>query len=128
VGRNDAGRTLTQAVGGQPIAFDRPRGGAVTVLGYPAAPPFTGERLTYCAGALRQDTVGLSSDQGLRCDMTPGSSGGPWLAGFDPVLGRGTLVSVTSFMYTAHTGYLWGPYLGATARSLFTAVSTTTTA
>jgi V8-like Glu-specific endopeptidase len=128
VGPNSAGRTLVQAVGGQAIAFNRPRGGPVTVLGYPAAAPFTGERLTYCAGRLQQDTIALSPDQGLRCDMTPGSSGGPWLAGFDPVLGRGTLVSVTSFIYTAHAGYLWGPYLAGTAQSLYAAVSSTTAA
>ncbi len=128
VGHDGAGRTLTQAVGGQPIAFHRPRGGAVTVLGYPAAAPYTGERLTYCAGPLRQDSIGLGPDQGLRCDLTPGSSGGPWLADFDPVLGAGSLVSVTSFSYTQHPGILWGPYLGATAQSLYTAVAGTTSA
>jgi V8-like Glu-specific endopeptidase len=126
VGRNESGQTLAEAVGGQPIGFDRARGGPATVFGYPAASPFTGQRLTYCTSLLLQDSFYLSPDQGLRCDMTPGSSGGPWLAGFDTSTGTGTLVSVTSFIYTAHPGYLWGPYLGSTAQTLYAAVASTT--
>ena len=89
VGPNGADQTLGQAVGGQAIGFGRARGEWVTALGYPAAYPFDGERLTYCRGYLRQDTYGGSPDQALRCDMTPGSSGGPWVAGLDPASAAG---------------------------------------
>ena len=127
VGRNERGQTLAQAVGGQRIGFARPRGGRAIAIGYPAAAPFTGERLTYCAGSLLQDTWWGSPDQGLRCDMTGGSSGGPWVTGYDPETGTGTVVAVTSFGYDGLPGYLWGTYLGATARSLFSAVQGTRT-
>lgn len=126
VGRNASNRTLGQAVGGQAIDFGRARGEWVTALGYPAADPFDGEHLTYCRGYLRQDTYGGSPDQGLRCDMTPGSSGGPWVADLDPATGRGTLVSVTSFSYVGLDGYLWGTYLGTTAENLYDSVASTT--
>ena len=128
VGTNAVGQTLAEAVGGLPIGFGRARGERVTVLGYPAASPYTGETLTYCRGYLVQDTFGGSPDQGLRCDMTPGSSGGPWVGGWDPATGSGTLVSVTSFIYYGLDGYLWGTYLGATAKALYASVASTTSA
>jgi V8-like Glu-specific endopeptidase len=124
VGPNGSGVALTDAVGGQPIAFGAPRGGLVRAFGYPAAAPWTGERLVNCAATVVQDTsVDASQDQGMRCSMTPGSSGGPWLAGFSSRTGRGTLVSVTSFSYSDQPGVLWGPYLGSTAKSLYTSVA-----
>jgi V8-like Glu-specific endopeptidase len=126
VGRNESGRLLTDAVGGQQIGFSRPRGGATYIFGYPADTPYDGEQLDYCSGALLQDTYFGSPDQGLACAMTPGSSGGPWLASFDPATGHGVLVSVTSFGYTDVKSVLWGPYLGSVAQTLFDTVSVTT--
>jgi V8-like Glu-specific endopeptidase len=124
VGPNASGTALTDAVGGQPIAFGAPRGGLLRAFGYPAAAPWTGERLVNCAATVVQDTsADASQDQGMRCSMTPGSSGGPWLAGFSSRTGRGTLVSVTSFSYSDQPGVLWGPYLGSTAKSLYTSVA-----
>lgn len=128
VGRNAGGLTLGDAVGGQAIAFDRPRGGTVVALGYPAAAPFTGRRLTVCAGDLGTDTVGGSPDHALGCDMTGGSSGGPWFGDFDWDTGRGRILSVTSFGYVGYPGTLYGPYLGGTAKALFEAVRATSAA
>ena len=124
VGPNAAGKALTDAVGGQPVAFGTPRGGLLHAFGYPAAAPWTGERLVHCAAPVVQDTTpDPSQDQGMTCAMTPGSSGGPWFAGFDPRTGRGTLVSVTSFSYSDQAGTLWGPWLGATAKALYDSVA-----
>jgi V8-like Glu-specific endopeptidase len=124
VGANAAGTLLTDAVGGQPVTFGAPRGGLLHAFGYPAAAPWTGERLVHCAGPVVQDTTPVpSQDQGMTCTMTPGSSGGPWLAGFSARTGRGTLVSLTSFSYSDKPGVLWGPYLGATAKALYTTVA-----
>jgi V8-like Glu-specific endopeptidase len=124
VGPNASGTALTDAVGGQPIAFGAPRGGLLRAFGYPAAAPWTGERLVNCAAAVVQDTSPApSQDQGMTCSMTPGSSGGPWFARFSSRTGRGTLVSVTSFSYSDQPGVLWGPYLGSTAKSLYTSVA-----
>lgn len=115
-----AGRRLTDVVGGLPIAFDPPRGAYVWAFGYPAAAPNAGRRALYCRGTVRPDPYGTGS-QGLACSMTQGASGGPWLTtGKD---GRpGAVYAVTSFTYRGMGGVVWAPYLGTSARSLYTAV------
>ncbi|MEW9547718.1 serine protease [Nonomuraea sp. NPDC050783] len=113
------GRHVTDVVGGQDIAFNAPRGGQAYGFGYPADPPYRGDRLVYCAGRLRDDPYKQSRDQGLGCAMTAGSSGGPWLTGFDPASGRGRITSLSSFKYTDDPRTMYGPYFGAIARALF---------
>ncbi|MFI6505712.1 trypsin-like serine peptidase [Nonomuraea typhae] len=113
------GRHVTDVVGSQEIAFNARRGGQAYGFGYPADPPYDGEQLFYCAGRLRDDPYGQTRDQGLGCDMTAGSSGGPWLTRFDPATGKGTVTSVSSFKYSDDQGTMYGPYLGDSARALF---------
>ncbi|MCK2219507.1 trypsin-like serine protease [Actinomadura sp. ATCC 31491] len=115
-----AGRHAGDAVGGQDIAFNAPRGGQAYGFGYPADPPYRGDHLVYCAGRLRDDPYKQTRDQGLGCDMTAGSSGGPWLTGFDPVSGRGRITSLSSFKYTDDPRTMYGPYFGDAVRALFT--------
>lgn len=126
VAPNAAGAGLGDAVGGQKIAFGTPRGRDTYAFGYPAVSPWTGQRLVACSGRVVQDTTPApSTDQGLACTMTPGSSGGPWFSDFDPRTGTGTLTSVTSFSYSDQPGVLWGPYLGAEAHALYDSVAST---
>ncbi|MER7205427.1 hypothetical protein [Streptosporangium sp. NPDC000239] len=113
------GRHLAEVVGVQDIAFDTARGRQTHGFGFPADLPYDGENLVFCAGTVRDDPHGQTSDQGLRCDMTAGSSGGPWLSGFDPVTGHGTVTSVSSFKYSDDRGTMYGPYFGETARRLY---------
>ncbi|MEU7695958.1 hypothetical protein OHB01_21055 [Microbispora hainanensis] len=113
------GQHLTDLVGGQPIAFDPPRGRRTYGFGFPADPPYDGERLLYCAGVPHGDPQRQTRDQGLRCDLTAGASGGPWLSGFDPASGRGTLTSVSSFKYSNDHRTMYGPYFGSAVRDLF---------
>ncbi|MFC0861397.1 trypsin-like serine peptidase [Sphaerimonospora cavernae] len=115
------GRHLGDAVGGQEIGFNARRGLRTYGFGFPADPPYNGEHLLYCAGVVRADPQGQTRDQGLRCDLTAGASGGPWLTGFDPATGRGTLTSVSSFKYSNDHRTMYGPYFGAAARDLFQA-------
>ncbi|MFJ8535938.1 trypsin-like serine peptidase [Streptomyces sp. NPDC093591] len=107
---------LTDAVGAQAVAFDREPGDAVTVFGYPDSQEQRGEHLMYCAG-----TTSTASDrkQSVRCPMEGGSSGGPWLAGFDQKSGQGTLVSVNSSGDALENGTVMeGEVLGAVADQL----------
>ncbi|WP_182909130.1 serine protease [Microbispora sp. H13382] len=113
------GQHLTDAVGGQPIGFAPPRGRRTYGFGFPADPPYDGERLLYCAGVPHGDPQGQTRDQGLRCDLTAGASGGPWLSGFDPASGRGTLTSVSSFKYSNDHRTMYGPYFGNAVRDLY---------
>ncbi|WP_433253666.1 trypsin-like serine peptidase [Streptosporangium sp. CA-135522] len=114
------GRHLEEVVGGQDIAFDAPRGRPAHSFGFPAEPPYDGEHLIYCAGPVHPDPHDQTGDQGMRCDMTAGSSGGPWLSGFDAVTGRGAITSVSSFKYSDDRATMYGPYFGGTARELYT--------
>ncbi|GII60583.1 hypothetical protein Skr01_06680 [Sphaerisporangium krabiense] len=110
---------LTEVVGGQDIGFNRPRGLRAYGFGFPADPPYDGEHLVYCAGAPHGDPHDQTSDQGMRCDLTAGSSGGPWLSAFDPATGQGVITSVSSFKYSDDPGTMYGPYFGDEARRLF---------
>ncbi|MFC4584450.1 trypsin-like serine peptidase [Sphaerisporangium corydalis] len=115
------GRHLGQAVGGQEIGFDLPRGRRAYGFGFPADPPYDGRRLIYCSGDLHGDPNGQTGDQGMRCDLTAGSSGGPWLSSFDPATGQGVVTSVSSFKYSDDPGTMYGPYFGRQARRVFEA-------
>ena len=77
-------------------------------FGYPAAGRYKGKDLTYCTGSTIEDPYDLST-WGMACNMTGGSSGGPWLIGTtSPANGSGQLSSVNSYGYTGLT-YMFGP-------------------
>ncbi|HUK68066.1 MAG TPA: trypsin-like peptidase domain-containing protein [Streptosporangiaceae bacterium] len=109
---------IGRVVGSQPIKFGQ-RTAEEFAFGYPAEPPYNGAGLFYCSGRVTGDHFHASQDSGLRCQMTAGSSGGPWLSGFDPATGTGTITSVSSFKYSADPSTLYAPPLGAVARALF---------
>lgn len=114
------GRHAADVVGAQDIAFNARRGGQAYGFGYPADPPYDGDHLVYCAGRLRDDPYKQTRDQGLGCDMTAGSSGGPWMSVFDPASGRGTITSLSSFKYSDDQRTMYGPYFGDAAKTLYT--------
>ncbi|MEV0230673.1 peptidase [Nonomuraea sp. NPDC050786] len=114
------GRTLTDVVGGQGVAFNQPRGRQMFSFGYPAAAPFDGSRLIYCSGRTFNDTV-MTTDQGLRCNMTGGASGGPWFQSFNESTGLGMLNSVNSFKYNFAPDFMFGPFFGNEAMAVYQA-------
>jgi V8-like Glu-specific endopeptidase len=113
-------RHLASVVGGLPIGFGQAAGRYVWAFGYPGAAPYAGRQATFCRGTSRPDPYGTPA-LGLTCTMTAGSSGGPWLIGFGPAAGIGTVYSVTSFSYQGMRGVIWGPRLGRTAAALYAA-------
>ncbi|MFG1685690.1 trypsin-like serine peptidase [Nonomuraea sp. NPDC049269] len=118
------GRTLTDVVGGQGVAFNQPRQRQMFSFGYPAAPPFDGSKLVYCSGRAFNDTV-MTRDQGLRCNMTGGASGGPWFQGFNESTGLGWLNSVNSFKYDFAPDFMFGPFFGNEAMAVYQAAQNT---
>ncbi len=100
-------------------------GTGVTVLGFPVNPPFKGTELYRCTAP---DTVGFPDGYAdfaaLHCDMTGGSSGGPWLTRFDPATGAGVVAAVTSFSTDDHPDMLGAAPLGSTAARLLDAADT----
>ncbi|MCZ7417034.1 trypsin-like serine peptidase [Streptomyces sp. WMMC897] len=112
------GQRLTDVVGGQGLSFNSGYNREMYAFGFPAADPYDGETFTYCSGTSFQDFF-LSSDHGLSCDMTGGSSGGPWLTDFDETTGTGLQTSVNSFGYAFWPDTMFGPYFGDDARNLY---------
>lgn len=104
--------------GGLPVRFDAvPR--SAYVFGYPADAPFSGGSLRYCAGPVGPDPQDPGADRGIRCDMTAGDSGGPWLTGFRPASGTGTVVAISAFKYSDNDSTLYGAVFGHVARELY---------
>ncbi|HEX4812480.1 MAG TPA: peptidase [Nonomuraea sp.] len=118
------GKTLVDVVGGQGVAFNQQRRQRMHAFGYPAAAPYDGSRLIHCGGRTFDDYL-VSDDLGLTCNMTGGSSGGPWLQNFSESTGLGTLNSVNSFKYGFAPDWMFGPYFGNEAQALYQAAQTT---
>lgn len=111
------GMALTDRVGGRGITFNYNRSQNYVSYGYPAAPPFTGQRLWTCNSPLQtSDTSANPPTMGIGCDMTGGSSGGGWIVG-------GTLYSVNSYGYSNQPNVVYGPYLDNVARSVYNAAA-----
>jgi hypothetical protein len=51
--------------------------------------------------------------------MTAGDSGGPWLTGFSPRAGTGTITAVTAYKLAGDPRTLYGTVLGPSARALY---------
>lgn len=126
MGTGTEGTYLDTAVGAQAIAFNQTHPDYVYAFGYPAAKKYNGSDLVYCAGDDFPDPYG-STDHGLDCNMTGGSSGGPWFIGFDEPTGTGTLNSVTSFGYRGLKDVLFGPYFGPLEKATYTVAKSEST-
>jgi V8-like Glu-specific endopeptidase len=111
------GLQVVDVVGGQQIQFGS-RAATEILFGYPSVGQYHGRYLNYCDGALSPDPYG-SPDAGIECTMTEGASGGPWLSGFDPVTGLGTITGVTTFRYSGSGVTLYSVDLGSAARTLY---------
>lgn len=102
--------------------------------GYPAAAPFTGEKQHTCAAAWATDdlptgTMGVDPPTiGMGCDMTGGSSGGPWIVDLGGVAGPGTnlLNGNVSYGYIGVPEQQYGPYFSDAAIALRDAIGTMT--
>jgi hypothetical protein len=110
----NGGQALTDVVGGRNPAFNYTRQQTYAAHGYPAGPPFNGQRLWVCTSPLRyDDTSANPPTMGIDCDMTGGSSGGGWIAG-------GSVASVNSYGYTTLPNVMFGPYQGSVSQGLYT--------
>jgi len=93
-------------------------------FGYPAAQRYKGYDLTYCAGPVFFDPYNNDLTYGLTCNMTGGSSGGPWLSNFDVDTGdSGTLSSVNSYGYSGVKA-MHGPKFGSLTADTWDAANT----
>ncbi|MEU9862802.1 peptidase [Streptomyces sp. NPDC047971] len=112
------GQKLTSVTGAQGIQFNGGYNKPMYAFGFPAASPYDGSKLIHCAGNSSKDFL-FSQDHSLGCNMTGGSSGGPWFSGFSETTGTGLQVSVNSFGYTFLPNRMFGPYFGNDAKALY---------
>jgi V8-like Glu-specific endopeptidase len=79
-------------------------------FGYPAAGRYHGKDLIYCKGANLIDDPNGANTWGMPCNMTGGSSGGPWMFGTsDPGTDANkTVSSLNSYGYSG-LAYMFGP-------------------
>ncbi|NWF28047.1 peptidase [Streptomyces sp. PKU-EA00015] len=112
------GRTLAQTVGAQGLQFNGGYNKAMYAFGFPAAAPYDGSKLIHCSGNSSKDFL-FSQDHSLGCNMTGGSSGGPWFTSFSEATGTGLQVSVNSFGYTFLPNRMFGPYFGNEAKAVY---------
>jgi hypothetical protein len=120
VGPNEAGETLTEAVGGAGIAWNLKPQQTFDVHGYPAEPPFDGETQRICAGTgfLGHDPNSIVEPGPLNlavtCQLNGGASGGGWM-----VEGGETLNGVTDYGYFDEASPAYGAYFGKEVARLY---------
>lgn len=119
-GGHDA-ETLVETLGTQTMSFNNvSKGTQVHAFGYPAAAPYLGDDLVYCAGGVNFDNRMFKLTYKLGCDMTGGSSGGPW--GTDFADGDGVLMSVNSYKYSGGDA-MYGPKFNTTTEATYDAAT-----
>jgi hypothetical protein len=100
-------------------------GDKVYTFGYPAAGRYHGSDLVYCADQLFNDSLTANKTFGIDCNMTGGSSGGPWLLPFTESSGVGTIRAVTSYGYSGQTRLYASKFNANTANTFGAAKSAT---
>jgi V8-like Glu-specific endopeptidase len=117
---NSNGVNAVSLLGGQGIAWNYSSTESIYDFGYPAAAPFNGQTLQYCTG-----TSGwgwLDAMEFLPSNFTGGSSGGPWLAGFNGYWGYVNSVNdATGYFF--YPGQMAGLYFGNNAGNLYNTVA-----
>jgi len=109
VNPNEHGEHIQDVTGGLSLAIN-PSHEMTHSFGYPVNMQ-SGETVSNCIGTsfTPVEYSSFFSGRGLRCDMTGGASGGPWIQGYDANTHLGQQCSVNSFIITNNPGYIYGP-------------------
>ncbi|MFC4536086.1 trypsin-like serine peptidase [Sphaerisporangium dianthi] len=132
----DTGR-LGDNVGGQGFAWNQKIGQTVYAFGYPAGPhpdgdkPFTGLTPKYCYGktSAAGTVSGFKAEAqiGLKCSMTAGSSGGPWITQYSSTKRVGYINGVTSLVGDSDANgrfdFATSPYFDSETYSIYSAAA-----
>ena len=108
---------LTDLVGGAGWAYNQPANQPFSAYGYPAAYPFDGQTRQSCessSGTLWQHGAGTVVS--IPCNMTGGSSGGPW---FIQISGNWYLNGHNDFTSSLRYGHMFSPYYDDTWYALY---------
>jgi hypothetical protein len=112
-----------------PIGFSGvSAGNQLSAFGYPAAGRYKGKDLTYCRGNIGQDASTSNTTWSMPCNMTGGSSGGPWVkttntTTYDDAVT--TLSSLNSYGYSGVSN-MYGPKFNSNTQAVYTAADGST--
>ncbi|MEU7896223.1 hypothetical protein AB0B45_25630 [Nonomuraea sp. NPDC049152] len=135
----DLGR-LGDNVGGQGFAYNQPTGGVVRTFGYPYAEhpdgskPYTGVTPKHCYGKTSAKLVGSAAKKieehvALKCAVTPGYDGGPWLLKYSNAKRLGYVNGVTSTFNDQdgndRVDYISSPYFDGETATVYKAAANT---
>lgn len=120
-GDRDGGQ-LDAKVGSFPIQYSGvARGDTLSAFGYPAAGKYRGNDLVYCRGPLGEDAGTGNTTWSMACDMTGGSSGGPWVKATNTTTyADAVLSSLNSYGYSGVKN-MYGPKFNANTKAVFDA-------
>lgn len=116
-----SGLKLSQWVGSLGFMYNTSATQMFHAFGYPGNYS-AGAYLVACASSTyRRDTLPGPQPIGIGCDMSNGSSGGPWLIAYAPFKGGLTnyINSLVSYSYTGEPSVMYGPYFSDGAKWLF---------
>ncbi|WP_415947337.1 trypsin-like serine peptidase [Streptomyces sp. KLOTTS4A1] len=113
---NAAGETPLEAAGGYPMANDMRTGENVTVLGY-SGPPYDGRHQEICQDLVEPTVPPLNMWQVECANMSPGSSGGPWLMNYDYETGQGYIGGLNSVSDTQ--SFMASPRFGSDMQDFY---------
>lgn len=95
------------------------KGDTLWAFGYPAAGKYHGYDLTYCKGPIGTDANTGNTTWSMACDMTGGSSGGPWVESSDVTKASGTILSsLNSYGYSGVKN-MYGPKFNSNTKTTF---------
>ena len=121
-GAQDA-RPVDQVVGSFAIGYSGvAKNDVLSAFGYPAAGKYHGSDLTYCVGPIGTDAGTGNTTWSMACDMTGGSSGGPWVKGSGSNYASAVLSSLNSYGYSG-VKKMYGPMFNANTRAVFDAAN-----
>lgn len=121
-----SGRRLSQVVGSLGFMWNANANAHWTLIGYPQGPPFNGKFQQICQSSYAYSAGGAAPDPvGVGCDLTGGSSGGPWIRSYSKLTGTNNLLNgVNSFARcttaacTTVLVEMFSPYFNNIAKSL----------
>jgi V8-like Glu-specific endopeptidase len=120
VTEKQAGRNISYYTGYLGAQWNASLNQSWTVIGYPAARPFNGKVQQICIGSYAEsDTTNSPAAVAIGCDLTGGSSGGPWIVSFRGTGGGNRINGLMSYGYASRKKASYSPYFGSTAKQFW---------
>jgi hypothetical protein len=122
----NGGQKISQVVGSLGFAYNMDNSLHWMNVAYPSQAPFNGSTQQICAGSFANADTSFPSPSpvAMGCDMTRGSSGGPWILDFSGNAGSNNLLNGNnSYRYGSHPEELYSPYFDSFALSFRNALT-----